>query len=163
MTTRFFSRLSIRSRLALLMTIVLAVFAVAVFIYFPARLRKQAIRAMSQKAVATSGLTAMMLGQPVRNNDRAAVTEVFESLRRDPDLLYFLILKPDGKAFATYNQSVANDAGYSSIAMSELRPGPGEVATSIGTSLNGTVLQTRTPIPYPGKHAGGVIQGFSLP
>src|SRR5215210_5093458 len=90
----FFSRLSIRTRLALLMTLVLAVFAIAVFIYFPGRLRQRAILAMSQKAVATAAMTATMLGGPVRGNDHAAVAEALTVLRRDPDLVYLLILKP---------------------------------------------------------------------
>src|SRR6476469_5778356 len=112
-----FSTLSIRTKLALLMTAILAVFALAAFIYFPVRLRQQAIDALSQKAVTTAAMTANVLAPPMRTNDRVGAAEALAVLRRDPDLVYFLVVKPTGELFAGYNDLVADDVGDQSIVM----------------------------------------------
>jgi diguanylate cyclase (GGDEF)-like protein/PAS domain S-box-containing protein len=172
-----FSTLSIRTKLALLMTLVLAVFAIAVFIYFPVRLRRQAVMALSQKAVTTAAMTANVLSAPMRNNDRVAAAEALAVLRRDLDLVYFLVRKPAGEVFAGYNELAAEESGYSSIVMTavpsalqlpahaapdEARTFAAEMATVAGLSARGDVYQTRSPIRYRGQVLGELITGFSL-
>ena len=159
------------------MTAVLAFFALAAFIYFPVRLRQQAVSALSQKAVTTAAMTANVLASPMRNNDRVAAAEALAVLRRDPDLVYFLVVKPGGELFAGYNDLVADDLGYQSIVMTpvpsllqqpmhaapdEARIFAAEMATVAGRSPDGKVYQTRSPIRYQGRVLGDLIAGFSL-
>ena len=169
------STLSIRTKLAILMTGVLAVFAIAAFIYFPVRLRHQAISALSQKAVTNAAMTANILAAPMRNNDRVAAAEALAVLRRDPDLVYFLVTKPSGELFAGFNELVADDLQYQSIPMTpvatlqqpshgvpdEARVFEAEMATVAGMSPRGDVFQTRSPIRYQGRVLGELITGFS--
>ncbi|MGZ8851559.1 MAG: diguanylate cyclase domain-containing protein, partial [Thermoanaerobaculia bacterium] len=172
-----FSTLSIRTKLALLMTLVLAVFAVAVFVYFPVRLRHQAVMALSQKAVTTAAMTANVLATPMRNNDRVAAAEALAVLRRDPDLVYFVVLNPQGVVFAAYNELAAEQSGYRSITMTgvpaalqipayaapdEARTFAANMATIAGLSSKGEVYQTKSPIRYHGRILGDLITGFSL-
>lgn len=172
-----FSRLSIRSKLAFLMTLVLAVFAVAVFIYLPVRLQRLAVTALSQKAVTMGAMTANVLATPVKNNDRVGAAEALAVLRRDPDLVYFMVLNPDGVVFAAYNELAAEETGYRSIVMTgvpsslqipayaapdEARTFAANVATVAGMSANGQVFQTKSPIRYHGRILGDLVTGFSL-
>ena len=55
---RLFSRLSLRARLALVMTAVLAVITLSIFVYMPSRLERQAFNALRQKAAALGEMTA---------------------------------------------------------------------------------------------------------
>ena len=173
-----FSTLSIRTKLAVLMTAVLAFFALAAFVYFPVRLRQQAVAALSQKAVTTAAMTANVLATPMRNNDRVGTAEALAVLRRDPDLVYFLVVKPSGELFAGYNDLMADDLGYQSIVMTpvpsllqqpvhtappdEARIFAAEMATVAGFSAKGDVFQTRSPIRYQGRVLGDLITGFSM-
>src|SRR5512138_1416082 len=172
-----FSTLSIRTKLVLLMTLVLAVFAVAVFVYFPVRLRKQAVMSLSQKAVTTAAMTANVLANPMRNNDRVGSAEALAVLRRDPDLVYFVVLKPDGVVFAAYNELAAEQSGFRAISMTgvpsslqipayaapdEARSFAANMATIAGMSANGDVYQTKSPVRYRGRILGDLITGFSL-
>jgi len=171
------SKLSIRTRLAFLMTVVLAVFAVAVFIYFPTRLRRQAVQALAQKAISTTSMTANVLVGPIRTNGRAAAAQALGVLRRDPDLVYFLVLSASGQIFAAYNQLAAEDSGYRWIPMAVASPSlqqpelsmPDEaqsfaatMATVGGMSANRSVYQTKSPIRDRGRVVGELIAGFSL-
>src|SRR3954465_12200555 len=155
------STLSIRTKLALLMTAVLAVFAIAAFIYFPVRLQRQAVGALSQKAVTTAAMTANVLAPPMRAKGRVAGAEALAVLRRDPDLVYFLVVKPSGELFAGYNDLVADDVGYRSIVMArgasmgqqpvssapdEARLFAAEMATVAGLSPKGDIYQTKSRI-----------------
>ncbi|MGZ7079744.1 MAG: EAL domain-containing protein, partial [Thermoanaerobaculia bacterium] len=153
------------------MTLVLAVFAVAVFIYFPGRLKRQATSALSEQAIATSGMAANLLAAPLRNNDRVATAQALATLRQAPGLIYLLVLRGNGEVFAAYNELAASE--WNSIPMKErasprvsgpdeARSFAAEVATVSGVSANGEVFQTKTPIRYHGGVLAYLVTGFSL-
>ena len=50
--------MSIRTKIALLMTVLLAIISIAVYRYFPARMRAQIVSAVEQKEAAITAMTA---------------------------------------------------------------------------------------------------------
>lgn len=69
----FFSRLRIRSKLALVVTLLFAAVSVAIFLYFPAKMRRQAIDAVAQKATAITEMEALSVASGLAGHDRVAV------------------------------------------------------------------------------------------
>ena len=68
----FFSRLRIRSKLALVVTLLFAAVSVAIFLYFPAKMRRQAIDAVAQKATAITEMEALSVASGLAGHDRVA-------------------------------------------------------------------------------------------
>src|SRR5579872_3087916 len=107
----FFSRLYLRTKLALVMTAILAVISAAVFVYFPSALQRQALAGVAQKASVVADVTAISLSSGMRSHDRVAVAEALASLRRNPDLVYYQLRDASGQTFASFNDLVAASAG----------------------------------------------------
>jgi len=82
------SRLQIRTKLALVMTLLLAVMSIAIYVYFPEKLQRQAIDAMTEQARAVADMTAFSVAAPLHENDNIAVVEALTGLRRNPDLVF---------------------------------------------------------------------------
>ncbi len=166
----FFSRLYLRTKLALVMTAILAMISAAVFVYFPSALRRQALDAVAQKASVVADVTAIRLSPGLRSHDRVAVAEALASLRRNPDLVYYELLDANGQTFASFNDLVAASAGPF-----PKTPAEAPVEPALGVSAPGTrgetvgafdpqvrYYQTTTPVRFRGRRIGTMVIGFSL-
>src|SRR5512142_1317923 len=107
-----FSRFSIRTKLALVMTLILAVISVAIFSYLPSRLKRQAFTAVTQKAAALGETTAVTLGQPLAVQDRPGVAEALMAVRRNPDLVFLVVEDVHGQRFASFGDLLADQSNY---------------------------------------------------
>lgn len=165
-----FSRLRIRSKLALVVTLLLATVSIAIFLYFPAKMRRQAIDAVAQEATAISELEALSVAPALAAQDRVAVAETLASLRHNPDLVYFVLLDPRGEIFASFNDLVASSSDYQSLARWTAQPAPARFgfnrtrpSAGIGTiSQDGSIYSEATPVMLRGKRVGTLVAGFSL-
>jgi len=168
-----FSELSIRTKIALLMTVLLAIVSFAIYLYIPARLHRQIVRTVVEKAAAITEITALSVAPGLVEGDRAAVAEALTAMRSNPDLVYLVLTDARGRTFASYNDLVAREAGYDSVVMLPVGsrtvmkagqgsplPVPHEV--SGGMTASGEIYQTMTPVRYRGRTVGRLFAGMSL-
>jgi len=168
---RVFSRLEVGTKLASVMTLILALVSVWIYLYFPPKLQRRAIEALTQKAAAIADVTAFSVAPGLHNHDRVAVAAAVTALRRDSDLTFFLVKSANGETFASFNDMVAASSGPFLKPNGESAPrrpvvtgmtAGQEGETSGAFSEGGTAYQTTTPIRYHGKNIGTLIVGFSL-
>ncbi|HEY0158736.1 MAG TPA: EAL domain-containing protein [Thermoanaerobaculia bacterium] len=167
-----FANLSIRTKIALLMTVLLAIVSVAVYLFFPARLHQQIVDSVVQKSAALTRMAAFSVADGLQERNQPAVAAALTGIRSNPDLVYFLLLDAAGQPFASFNERIAREAGFQQIAMrtidaphvlqagSNARPSaPGVIG---GTSTDGSVYQTSAPVLHHGRTIGRLYTGMSL-
>jgi diguanylate cyclase (GGDEF)-like protein/PAS domain S-box-containing protein len=168
---RLLSRLAVGTKLALVMTLILALLSLWIYLYFPPRLRSQAVVALTNRASAIADVTAFSIAIPLQNRDRIAVAAAVTPLRRNPDLIFFVVQDSAGLPFASFNEMVAEAAGPFRAAddepqvrrpvMSGLTVGGGSETLGV-FSVDEKSYRTTTPIRYHGRKIGTLIVGFSL-
>ena len=168
-----FSRLSIRTKIALLMTFLLAIVSVAIYLYFPRRLHEQIVQSVVQKSAALTSVTALSVAPELSRSDRAAVAAAMSALRSNPDLVYLVLLDAQGNVFASFNELVAREAGFQNLNMSPLEVpqramqagrvahAPGREVVG-GMAAGGDIYQTMTPVVDRGRPVGRLYVGMSL-
>ena len=168
---RLLSRLAVGTKLALVMTLILAIVSFWIYIYFPEKLQRQAVDALAQRATAIADVTAFSVAPALQHHDRVATASALTALRRNHDLIFFVVRDADGSVFASFNEMVAASAGpfhQPAGQPSARRPvvtgmTAGEASETKGAfSDDGRAYQTSTPIRYHGRMIGTVIVGFSL-
>src|SRR5690242_8972689 len=164
------SRLSIRTRLALVMTAVLAFISLSIIVYMPSRLQRQSFNALMQKAAALGEMSAVTLAPNLEEHDRSGVAEALTAVRRNPDLVFLVVEDVKGQRFATFSDLLADDADYPHIDMhpiaegSLLAPQPDNTVhrESVGGfTAKGDIFVTKTPIRWLGKLVGTLYLGFT--
>ena len=167
----FLGPLRIRSKLALVMTLLLGVVSIAIFLYFPAKMRQQAIDAVAQKAVAISEMEALSVAPGLAQRDQVAVAGAVASLRQNPDLVYFVLLDQQGEVFASFNDLVATGSDYQGLARNARLPPTSGIALAARESVrapagtisdDGSTYSVATPVLLRGKRVGTLVAGFSL-
>ncbi|MGZ8830222.1 MAG: hypothetical protein ACXW2Q_07585, partial [Thermoanaerobaculia bacterium] len=118
-----FSRYSIRTKLALVMTVILAFISLAIFVYLPAGLKRQAANALMQKAAALGEMSAVTLAPGLAAQDGSAVAEALTAVRRNPDLVFLVVEDAARNRFATFGDLVADESDYASLAMRPISEG----------------------------------------
>ena len=168
-------RLPLRTKLALVMTLLLAATSLSVYHYVPQQMERQALHFVIQKSAGLTEMAAYSTGRGLSAHDPAAVAEALTAMRRNPDLLYLMVLDAGGAPFAAFNELLASQSAYRSIPMKTLdetlRLPRGVVApvrqqadfaVSGGASADGAVYQTFAPVRYRGRRVGSLFLGVSL-
>ncbi|HEY8133305.1 MAG TPA: EAL domain-containing protein, partial [Thermoanaerobaculia bacterium] len=159
------SQLQVGTKLALVMTLILALVSLGIYLYFPAKMQRQAVEALAQRASAIADVTAFGLAPGLQNRDRIAVAAAVTALRRNPDLVFFVVRDKDGEPFAAFNEMVLSTVGPFAKTGRPVPTGMTEGAPSETTgefSEDGNTYQTTTPIRYRGRQVGTLVVGFSL-
>src|SRR5688572_5182717 len=165
--------MSIRTKIAVLMTILLAIVSVAIYSYFPRRLHERIVDAVVQESAAVGGMAAFSVADGLVSRNRPAVAAALAGVRTNPDLTYLMLLDDRGEVFASFNDLVARDAQYDRVTM---RPvdvpqralQAGRVARSLsndivgGVTSDGTIYQSMTPVRHRGRVIGRLYTGVSL-
>lgn len=167
----FFSRIPIRTKMALVMTVILAVISAAIFLYFPGRLAQQALGAVTQKAAALAEMTAFSAAPGLAADERTAVAGALTGVRRNPDLAFIIVKDRRGESYASFNELIAQQ---SQAAVARLEPIGAESAIyphrpdhrigelKGGYSNDGKLFVASTPILYQGKKVGTLVLGFDV-
>jgi signal transduction histidine kinase/ActR/RegA family two-component response regulator len=140
--------ISIRGKLATLISLLIGLISLFISLFFPAMLRERAIDAMSAKAQSIANMTAYSVSPALVFEDLDAVEEAFREAQQNPDLAYILVLDGSGKLFAGLEKERAEQAN--------LR----QAATCLST--DGRILQTMAPILHLDAEIGRVYLGLSL-
>jgi diguanylate cyclase (GGDEF)-like protein/PAS domain S-box-containing protein len=166
-------RLSIRTKIALLMTFLLAIISIAIYRYFPARLHRQITDAVAQKSAALTSMAAFSAGAGLEERNPAAVAAALTGLRNNPDLVYFVLLDEKGQMFAAFNELMARQADYQRLPMTSvavphqvLQAGqnPRALAAPVvgGVGADGAIHQSMAPVRHRGRGVGTLYVGMSL-
>src|SRR5262249_35150105 len=168
---RILSRLEVGTKLALVMTLILAVVSIWIYLYFPEKLQRQTVEALAQRATAIADMTAFSVAPALQSHDRVAAAAALTPLRRNRDLIFFVVRDADGSPFASYNDMVAGAARPFRVP-SRWPAGRrlvvtgmtgGEASETLGSfSSEDRAYQTSTPIRYHGRMIGTLLIGFSL-
>ncbi|HEX2060255.1 MAG TPA: PAS domain S-box protein, partial [Thermoanaerobaculia bacterium] len=171
---KLFSRLSIRTKIALVMTAVLAIVSIAVYRYFPARLHREIVDSVVQKSAALTRMAAFSAAAGLQERNEAAVAAALSGIRSNPDLVYFVLVDERGEVFASFNELFAREAGYQRIRMAPVALSQQQVvqggqgvrsrAPEIvgGTNADGTLHQTMALVRHHGRVIGRLYTGMSL-
>ena len=168
---RLLSRLDVGTKLALVMTLILAVVSVWIFLYFPEKLQRQTVDALGERSTAIADMTAFSIAPALQTQDRVAAAAALTPLRRNRDLIFFIVRDGDGSTFAAFNDMVASAAGPfrapsakpagRRLVITGLTSGD-ESETQGAFSEDDRAYQTTTPIRYHGRQIGTLIVGYSL-
>jgi diguanylate cyclase (GGDEF)-like protein/PAS domain S-box-containing protein len=168
-----FANLSIRTKIALLMTVLLAIVSLVIYLYFPARLHRQIVDSVVQQSAAMTRMAAFSVADGLDGRNQPAVAAALSGIRGNPDLVYFVLLDASGEPFASFNERIAMDAAYRQIPMRTidtpqhvLQAGQ-SVRTSApavtgGATADGAVYQTAMPVLHRGRTIGNLYTGMSL-
>jgi diguanylate cyclase (GGDEF)-like protein/PAS domain S-box-containing protein len=165
-----FSRFSIRTKLALVMTVILAFISLAIFVYLPAGLKRQAANALMQKAAALGEMSAVTLAPGLAAQDGSAVAEALTAVRRNPDLVFLVVEDAARNRFATFGDLIADESDYANLAMRPIsegsllypHPDKSRLRESEGAFTRAEdMFVTRTPIRSRGKLVGNLYLGFT--
>lgn len=157
-------RPSIRTRLTIMMTLLLAIMSVAVYVYFPSRLKRQAVDSVVQNGAALAEMTSFSIARGLSARDPSAIAEVLAAMRRNPDLVYVVVLDSSDLVYANYNELMASQVDFRSIPMKAI----GATSQSEGRQVTGgfssdaSVFQAAAPVRYQGRQVGQLYLGLSL-
>jgi diguanylate cyclase (GGDEF)-like protein/PAS domain S-box-containing protein len=166
-------RLSIRTKIALLMTFLLAIISVVVYRYFPERLHRQIVDSVVQKSAALTGMAASSVASGLHDRSPAAVAAALTGLRNNPDLVYLILLDERGQVFSSFNELMARQTAYDRLHMKDVAA-PQQVvqggervrapASPVvgGVTGEGTIYQSMAPVRYQGHEVGRLYTGMSL-
>ncbi|HYC61834.1 MAG TPA: EAL domain-containing protein [Thermoanaerobaculia bacterium] len=166
-------RLSIRTKIALLMTFLLAIFSIGVYRYFPDRLHRQIVDSVVQKSAALTRMAAFSVAAGLHDKNPAAVAAALTGLRNNPDLVYFVLLDEQGRVFASFNDLMARQMNYERVAMTTIGAPPKVVQGGVnvraavppvigGVTTDGGIHQSMAIVRHRGRNAGRLYAGMSL-
>ncbi|MGZ6970627.1 MAG: CHASE sensor domain-containing protein, partial [Thermoanaerobaculia bacterium] len=112
-----FSRWSVRTKLAAVISGFIGLVSLAIFIDMPARLRRQAVAAVVEKAHSLTEMAAFNTGVALYFEDRTGVEESLAAVRENADLVYTVVLDKGGGVVAAFNRELAERYGFQEIAM----------------------------------------------
>ncbi|HEX6087157.1 MAG TPA: EAL domain-containing protein [Thermoanaerobaculia bacterium] len=155
------------------MTSLLAIVSLAVYLYFPGRLHRQTVDSVTRKAGALTSMAAFSVAQGLHEQNQSAVAAALTGLRRNPDLVYVMLVDGNGQVFASFNDLVARDANYAGLPMTPvaapqrvLQGGrqirPAAVPVVGGFTPDATIYQTMAPVQWHGRTIGQLYAGLSL-
>lgn len=140
---------TIRTKLAIVFTLLIGVISLLIFLYFPARQEEQAIHAVSQKAQSIADMTAYSIAPALFFDDMKDVEDVLITARQNKDLVYLIVTNENDSIITNYNHSRVN-------ALDFLQAGDGHV------SEDGSLYQAMVPIHLNERVMGRLYLGLSL-
>ncbi len=143
-------RSSIRTKLAIIFTLLIAIISAFIVFYFPLRLEQQSLKSIVAKAQSIAEMTAFSISPALHFDDVTTIEEAFASARQNDDVLYIVVLDTTGRVVASFNSQLAIKANYLDTESNE------------HVSVDGNIYRAATPIILNGKKIGSLYLGLSL-
>lgn len=141
---------SIRTKLAVVTSLIIALISLFIYWFFPARLEQQALAALGEKAITIATMMAYNIGPAIQADDRPVVCDIVLSAKQNRDLDYVMVLNERGEAIASFDSVKAISLEYSDVDFQER------------ISSDGLTYQTVAPIIRNSNVYGRVYLGISL-
>jgi diguanylate cyclase (GGDEF)-like protein/PAS domain S-box-containing protein len=88
---------SVRGKLATAITLVIGAIAALIYLIFPTRLERQALRALADKAESIGAMTAFSVSSALLFSDKAGVSAALHGAQRNLDLAYVVVVDDTGQ------------------------------------------------------------------
>ena len=155
----FLSRLPIGTKLALVMTGLLAIISIAIYVYFPTRLGQQARQAEIEKAAALIEVTAFSIAQAVDDGDLLALSAALTGIRGNQNLSFLVVTDRTGRELYNFGSRIAAEREHKTVQFKPIIPAGSprdrhESVTVGAFSRDGKLYLTQTPIRNRGKTVG---------
>ncbi|NUM79319.1 response regulator [bacterium] len=141
---------TIRTKLSLLVTLIIGVISVFIFVFFPTRLEDQAIRSIKAKAQSIGEMVAFSLSGAIQTADTSVIYSTIQVARQNEDLVYMIVINNTGKALGIFNRGLANQYNFDHPTHHNIISGDGKL------------YQGMTVVYKDGKKIGRVFVGISL-
>ncbi len=139
-----------RTKIAVLFSIVVGMIALFIYSHFPKQLADQHFAALSEKTQSIAKMTAYSTGAALFFEDSTAAKEALASARQDTNIVFAVLTNESGAVFCAYNPGQANR--YNSWAAEHLQSDPSER----------DVLAVTTPVLHNNRIIGQLVIGMSL-
>lgn len=97
-------RRSIRGRLGLFTVLLMGLIAGFIFLFFPMKLRLQALDSIATTATTLTEMTAYVLATPMVEDDYAKIEEFVTTTAHFEDVVYAFVVSADGVPVTSYNR-----------------------------------------------------------
>ena len=166
--------------MALLISALIALISLATFFYLPYRLRSTATTSLVAASHSLAAITAHGLSEALAAETPVEAAPILHALQRHGEVVYIVVVGPEGRPLASFNERLAERAQYRQLVMEPNRGEPGNAyarpATSPGGSSPGNgsrpqseggfsvrepIYQASAPILERGRRVGTVYVGIS--
>ncbi len=141
---------SVRTKLAVVISVLIALISGFIFWYFPARFERQAIAAIADKAGSIAAMMAYNISPALVFDDHPTVCNAVVNAKQNSDLAYVMVLDESRSVLATFDSTRANKLNYTVADYGDR------------VSQDGLTYQTVAPILASGRTIGHVYLGISL-
>ena len=138
----------LRTQLVSVFALLLGVISVFIFVFFPARLEKQAVRALGDKAASVATMTAFSVSSALVFGDRAGIDEALEGALQNDDVLYVVVADSAGNPVRTVDHRALG--------------GMGSAADIVRNGVMGDRYRASAPILSGATRVGTLHLGLSL-
>ena len=104
---------SVRKKLIIFFSLLIALISLCVFLYVPAKIEKQALAALNDKANSIAGMTAFSVGGALFFEDIRTIDEVLQSTKQNKDVIYVIVTDSSGRFITGSGAGIAEQAGFS--------------------------------------------------
>jgi len=145
-----FLNLPIKTKLGVLVSLLIGGISIFIFFYFPSRLGEQALQSIEAKAQTILMMTAFSVSPALDFEDLKNIEEVLESAKQNKDLVYFLVFNESGKLVKAFKKAVADKAKFL------------ESKQKMSLSEDGLIYKAMSPIMKGDDEIGQLYLGISL-
>jgi PAS domain S-box-containing protein len=143
-------RTTIGTKFIIVFTLLLGIISAFIYVYFPYKFTKQAIRATADRAQSITVMTAFNISSTLLFEDKRDMENILESVQQDKDIVYLVVLNSKGKVFSAFNRQKAVKADYKFL------------TNKNPISEDELIYRTMTPIIHNKKQIGMLFMGISL-
>lgn len=141
-------RFTVRTKLGLHVTLLIAGIAAFILLYFPGQLEREAMRAMEEKANSMARMAAYSSASGLDFEDVDAVRDALEGVRQNPDFVYAIVRDQSGRIFASMGEHSGLDEDWNVGVAADVR--------------DDDLLRVEVPILAFGREIGRLSLGLSL-
>lgn len=141
---------SIRSKLAIAFSFLIAIVSTFIFLYLPMKLEERSFKSIAERAQSIAEMTSFSVGTALLFDDVKTIDEAIAGARQNEDLLYIIVLDTAGRTVTSFNNPAAVRSNYLSS------EGDDHI------SDDGTAYRLFTPILSNGHEIGKLYVGLSL-
>src|SRR3972149_1660317 len=142
--------LGLRTKLALIVSVIIGLISIFIFVYFPQRHREQEMEGTAARAKSIAVMTAFNVGAAILFDDTTTIHEAFGAARENKDLMYIIVQDKQGVILASYSGDKVS-LGHSHVSVAE-----------DFISEEEEFYQSSVPVLHRGEELGKVIIGISL-
>jgi diguanylate cyclase (GGDEF)-like protein/PAS domain S-box-containing protein len=157
---------SIRTKLALATTFLVALISIVIFLYFPGRLETQSSQALTNEAYNIAQITADTVAAALAE-ERDPLPRTYAALaalQENKEVVYVVVADPGGRTLAGFGHQLAEEVSFRTLRMEkrarvDRRGKMVESKAWGGFTPDGRIFQTRVPLLYRGRTVGSLYAG----